>query len=379
MKLISKGVAAIAFAALTLTSCGGGQPAVKTTDLPKSTSTITGAGASFPAPLVTAWADEYRNATKKRVTVNYQSIGSGGGIRQFMEQTIMFGASEAHLTDAQMAQALNASGGFAYNLPITLGDVVLTYNVPGVASGLVFNSQLIADIFLGNITLWNDAKILALNPGIKLPDMPIKIAHRSDGSGTTNVFTTYLSRVNKDWAEKVGFGTSVSWPVGTGGNGNEGVAGIVQSTPGALGYNSLVYATLNKISFGSVINKSGNTIVPSFAATSAAAAIEIPRDGRIMIVDTSAPKGYPIAGFSWTLVYQNLEANKSIATREDAIELIRFLLYVVTDGQKISEGLSFAPLPAEAQAVAVNMIKTLKYNGEDLGAKIVAAGAENWK
>ena len=332
---------------------------------------LLGAGASFPAPLITAWADDYRDLTRGAVTINYQSIGSGGGVRQFMEQTIMFGASEAHLNDENAELARRNTGGVAYNLPLTLGDLVLTYNVPGVRQGLVFNADTIAGAFLGEITRWNDPAIRALNPGVNLPNTPIQIAHRSDGSGTTNIFTNYLTKVNQAWADGVGFGSSVNWPTGSGGNGNEGVAGIVQSTPGAMGYNSLVYAVLNDIAFGSVINNSGNTIVPSLEATSLAAAVEVPLDGRVLLTDTDAAQGYPIAGFAWALVYENLDRNRAVANRDQAVELTRFLYWVVTEGQNINESLSFARLPDDAQAVAVEMISLLKWQGENIGEQVI--------
>ena len=334
--------------------------------------TILGAGASFPAPLITAWADEYRKVTKGAVTVNYQSIGSGGGIRQFIEQTIMFGATEASLKDDQMADARKKTGGLAYNLPITLGDVVLTYNVPGVSTGLVFNSTVISEAFLGKITRWNDPKIAALNPGVTLPNLPIQIAHRSDGSGTTAIFTDYLSKVSREWKDKVGQGTSVNWPVGSGGKGNEGVAGIVKSTPGALGYNSLVYAVLNNISYGSVINKSKKTIVPSLEATSLSAAVKIPRDGRVSLTDTNAANGYPITGFAWVLVYENLEKNAAITSEESARELVKFLYWAVTEGQNFSEKLSFSKLPNDAQKIAEQMLSNLKYNKKPIGRQVIA-------
>lgn len=348
--------------AMMITSCGK-QASTK--------SEIQGAGASFPAPLITAWADTYRDLTKGNVTVNYQSIGSGGGIRQFLEQTISFGASESALKDEQIEDAKAKTGGMAYCLPITLGDVVLTYNVPGVKTGLIFNAEIIAGAFLGKIKKWNDPKIAALNPGVTLPNLPITIAHRSDGSGTTAVFTDYLSKVNAEWNTKVGKGSSVNWPVGTGGNGNEGVAGIVQSTPGALGYNSLVYAVLNNISYGSVINKSGNVIAPSLEATSLSAAVEVPIDGRISLTDTDAAQGYPITGFCWALVYENLDKNAAIKSKEDAVELVKFLYWVVTEGQNQNEALSFARLPEKAQNVALAMLSSMKYNGEAIGKQIV--------
>ena len=329
---------------------------------------LLGAGASFPAPLITAWADSYRSQTG--VTVNYQSIGSGGGVRQFIEQTIMFGATESALTDQHMADARAKTGGMAYNMPITLGDVVLTYNVPGVEKGLVMSADVIAGAFLGQITRWNDPKIAELNPDVALPDIAISIAHRSDGSGTTAIFTDYLTKISSEWASKVGTGSSVNWPVGTGGNGNEGVAGIVQSTRGALGYNSLVYAVLNDIAYASVINKSGNVIVPSLEATSLAAAVSIPNHGRVSLTDTSAPQGYPIAGFAWAMVYENLDQNSAISNKEEAEELVKFLYWIVTDGQKYNEELSFARLPKDAQEVAVQMLRTLKWEGENIGEKL---------
>ena len=332
---------------------------------------LLGAGASFPAPLITAWADEYRDLTRGAVTINYQSIGSGGGVRQFMEQTIMFGATEASLNDENAELARANTGGVAYNMPITLGDVVLTYNLPGVTQQLVFSAETIAGAFLGEITRWNDPKIAALNPGVNLPNLPIQIAHRSDGSGTTNIFTNYLTKVNRKWADTFGFGSSVNWPVGTGGNGNEGVAGIVTSTPGALGYNSLVYAVLNNIAYGKVINRSGNTIDPSLESTSLAAAVQIPQDGRIMLTDSDAAQGYPIAGFAWALVYENLDRNQAITTRDQAVELTRFLYWIITEGQDINESLSFARLPADAQAVAERMLGTLKWQGDAVGRQVI--------
>ena len=332
---------------------------------------LLGAGASFPAPLMTAWADDYREMTGGAVTINYQSIGSGGGVRQFMEQTIMFGATEAHLNNENAELAKRNTDGLAYNMPITLGDVVLTYNVPGVGQGLVFSTDTIAGAFMGKITRWNDPAIQELNPNVDLPNLPIQIAHRSDGSGTTNIFTNYLTKVNRAWADQIGFGSSVNWPVGTGGNGNEGVAGIVINTPGALGYNSLVYAVLNDITYGNVINSSGNEIAPSLEATSLAGAVTVPADGRIMLTNSDAPQGYPIAGFAWALVYENLDRNRAIGTRDEAVELTRFLYWVITEGQEINESLSFSRIPSDAQAVAEKMISTLKWEGEAIGQQVI--------
>ncbi|TCO10834.1 phosphate ABC transporter substrate-binding protein PstS [Natronoflexus pectinivorans] len=332
---------------------------------------VLGAGASFPAPLVTAMADEYRQATANRVTINYQSIGSGGGIRQFVEQTIMFGMSEAFLSDEVMTNVESSTGGRAFNMPITLADVVATYNLPGISKGLIFNSEVLVEIYLGKITRWNDAKIKALNPDQNLPNLPITVVHRSDGSGTTNIWTSYFSRVSDEWRDRVGMGTSVNWPVGVGGNGNEGVAGAVQNTPGAIGYNSLSYALLNNMSYGYVINAAGNVIPPSFAATTEAANIELPADTRILFTNTPAPQGYPIAGFAWMLVYENLDKNNAIANESEAVELIEFLIWAITDGQELSEGLGYARLPQAAIDRNFEMIKQLKWNGEKIGEKVL--------
>jgi len=332
---------------------------------------LLGAGATFPAPLVTAMADQYRSKTAGRVTLNYQSIGSGGGIRQFIEQTVMFGMSEAFLSDQVMAEIKSNTGGHAFNLPITLADVVPTYNLPGVKKGLVLNGEVLVDLFLGKISRWNDPKIAALNPGVKLPPLPVTIVHRSDGSGTTNVWTSYLSRVSPQWAKQVGYGTSVSWPTGVGGNGNEGVAGVVMNTPGALGYNSLSYALLNDISYAYLINAAGNLIEPSYAATTAAADIELPADTRVLFTNTPAPDGYPAAGFAWMLVYENLDKNRAIANREQAAELLRFLIWAITDGQQLSESLGFARLPQAAIDRNLAMIGQIKWQSENLGAAIL--------
>lgn len=354
-------------AAITAVSCGNGG------DYPGSQNRIgiLGAGATFPAPLVTAMADDYRDLTRNRVTVNYQSIGSGGGIRQFMEQTVMFGMSEAFLSEEVMENVESQTGGRAFNIPITLADVVPTYNLPGIEKGLVFSGEVLVDIYMGDITRWNDRKIQTLNPDISLPSTPITVVHRSDGSGTTNVWTSYLTRVSDRWRNRVGFATSVNWPTGIGGNGNEGVAGAVQNTPGAIGYNSLSYALLNNMSYGSVINSSGNVIEPSFAATTEAANIELPDDTRILFTNTPAEYGYPIAGFAWMLVYENLDKNNAISDNNEARELVKFLIWCITDGQELSETLGFARLPDAAQEKALKMIREIKWEGDLLGEEIL--------
>lgn len=355
---------ALAAAVLLTLTMGAGTAAAQRIDL-------IGAGASFPAPLITAMADEYRTKTNGRVTLNYQSIGSGGGIRQFGEQTVMFGMSEAFLSDRIMADIESHTGGRAFNLPITLADVVATYNLPGIDQPLVLDGPLLVDLFLGKISRWNDPRIAKLNPAATLPPLPVTIVHRSDGSGTTNIWTSYLSKVSREWAEKVGSATSVNWPTGIGGNGNEGVAGVVMNTPGALGYNSLSYAMLNDISFAHLINAAGNVIEPSFAATTAAANIELPEDTRVLFTNTPAPDGYPAAGFAWMLMYEHLDKNRAINNKTQAEELVRFLLWAVTDGQQISQSLGYARLPEAALERNFAMIRQLKWQGEPLGARLL--------
>lgn len=367
-------LAGILILATTAFACGNGDTEKRDPSRQIGTDNridILGAGATFPAPLITAMADDYRDLTRNRITVNYQSIGSGGGIRQFIEQTVMFGMTEAFLSDEVMGNVEQATGGRAFNLPITLADVVPTYNLPGVGSGLVFSGELLVDIYMGTIKRWNDSRIVQLNPGKDLPNLPIVVVHRSDGSGTTNIFTSFLSRVSEEWRTRVGFATSVNWPTGIGGNGNEGVAGAVQNLPGAIGYNSYAYALLNDMSYGSVINASGNVIKPSFRATSEAANIDLPDDTRILFTNTPAEHGYPIAGFAWMLVYENLDANNAIRNQEEAAELIRFLLWAITDGQKLSEKLGYARLPQTALDKNMEMIRQLKWRGELLGQEIL--------
>lgn len=283
----------------------------------------------------------------------------------------MFGMSEAFLSEEVMRDIEESTGGRAFNLPITLADVVPTYNLPGIETGLVFSGDLLVDIFLGKITRWNDPRIAELNPGINFPNTAITVVHWSDGSGTTNVWTRYLTRVSDEWRTRVGFATSVNWPVGIGGNGNEGVAGAVINTPGAIGYNSLTYAILNNMKYGSVINSSGNVIEPSFAATTEAANIELPDDTRILFTNTPAEFGYPIAGFAWMLVYENLDQNNAIQNRREAEELIQFLIWTITDGQELSETLGFARIPQTAVEKNIEMIREIKWRGEEIGLELL--------
>lgn len=332
---------------------------------------LEGAGATFAAPLVTAMADEYRDVTNGHVTLNYQSIGSGGGIRQFKEQTIMFGMTEAFLDDEVMAEIEEETGGRAFNIPITLADVVPTYNLPGVEENLVLDGETLVDIYMGDITDWDDEAIQELNPDVELPDRSITVVYRSDGSGTTNLWTSYFSRVSDEWRDEVGYGTSVSWPTGTGANGNEGVAGTVQNSPGAIGYNSLSYAFLNDIPYAHLINQSGNVIEPSFEATTEAADIDLPDDTRALFTNTPAEDGYPVAGFTWMLVYENLEQNNAFSNRNQAEEFVEFLIWSITEGQELSEDVGYARLPDAPVERAFDMIKEIKWEGEPVGEQIL--------
>lgn len=358
----------IAGVVVFLAACGGG---ATQDEEQRPEVDLLGAGATFPAPLITAMADEYRDKTNGRVTLNYQSIGSGGGIRQFIEQTIMFGMSEAFLNDEVMGDIKQSTGGKAFNLPITLADVVATYNLPGIEKGLVFSGDLLVEIFMGRISNWNNPTIAELNPGVNFPNLPITVVHRSDGSGTTNIWTSYLSRISNEWTEKVGYGTSVSWPVGVGGNGNEGVAGAVMNSPGAIGYNSLSYALINNMAFASIINSSGNTIVPSFQATTEAADIDLPEDTRVLFTNTPAPNGYPIAGFAWMLIHENLDKNNAISNRDQALDVVEFVIWAITEGQELSETLGYARLPKAAVDRNINMIKQIKWEGEKIGEEML--------
>lgn len=332
---------------------------------------LVGSGASFPAPLVREMAAHYSTYTSSRVTVEYSSIGSGAGIRQFLGQEVMFGMTEAFLPDDAMAAVEARTGGKAFNMPFTLADVVPTYNIPGVKSGVVLSGEVLAQIFMGSITSWSDGRIKRLNPTLPLPNLGITVIHRSDASGTTNILTNFLSSVSADWEENVGKGTLVNWLTGRPAMGNEGVAQLVMETPGSIGYNSFAHALLNGMSYGSVINKAGNAIEPSLAATTEAANIDLPPDTRILFTNTTAQKGYPIAGFTWMLVYQNLDRNKAIQSREEAVEVINFLVWAITQGQELSEMLGYARIPRVAVKRNFEMIGQLMWKGEPIGRMVI--------
>ena len=305
---------------------------------PGASLTISGAGATFPYPLYSKWFSEYRKVDPS-VEINYQSIGSGGGIRQALEGTVAFGASDTPMTYEQLSKAKSP----IMHLPTVLGAVVLTYNLPELKTPLTLSAELVADIFLGKITQWNDPKIQALNPGVSLPDSSLMVAYRSDGSGTTAVFADYLSKVSPEWKSKVGSGTSLKWPVGLGGKGNEGVTGLVKQTPGAIGYVELIYAESNHLAFASLKNRAGTVVVPSTKSITAAAAGAlklIPADFRVSITDSPSKDAYPISSFTYLLINQKMKG-------EQGRKIVAFLKWAVTDGQKMAEPLYYAPLPRE--------------------------------
>jgi len=310
---------------------------------------LTGAGATFPYPMYSKWFHDYTKVDPS-VRFNYQSIGSGGGIRQITEQTVDFGASDGPMTDAQ----LKAAPGHILHFPTVMGAVVITYNLPGMAASLKFTPEAIAGIFLGKITKWNDPALTAANPGVKLPAQDLLVVHRSDGSGTTFIFTDYLSKVSPQWKSRVGNGTSVNWPVGLGGKGNEGVTGLVKQTPGSLGYVELIYALSNNLPYGDVKNQAGDFIKPSMdsvTAAAAGAAANMPDDFRVSITNAPGAGAYPISGMTWLLVYEKQK------DAEKGKKLVQFLDWMLHDGQKMAPALHYAPLPKQVVAKELLALK----------------------
>jgi len=320
--------------------------------------TINGAGATFPYPLYSKWFYEYSNANPG-VRFNYQSIGSGGGIKQIIAGTVNFGATDAPMTEEGMKKL----PGPILHIPTALGAVVPVYNLDGVASGLKLTPEVLAGIYLGKITRWNDPKIAELNKTMTLPNADIVVAHRSDGSGTTDIFTNYLTTVNTGWRAKVGRGPSVNWPVGIGGKGNEGVAGVVKQTPGAIGYVELAYANQNKMKVASLRNKAGYFVTPTLEATSAAAAgvaKSMPDDFRVSLVDAPGKESWPISGLTWILVYKN----QTDEARGKAI--VQFLKWAIRDGQKMEAALDYAALPTPVVEKVDNALKQISFKGKSL-------------
>jgi phosphate transport system substrate-binding protein len=313
---------------------------------------INGAGATFPYPIYSKWFSEY-GKVKPGVAINYQSIGSGGGIRQLTNQTVFFGATDGPMTTDQMQTA----PGKILHLPTVLGAVVPIYSVPGVSAELKFTGPLLADIFLGKVAKWNDPALAKVNPGVKLPDQDITVVHRSDGSGTSYIWVDYLSKVSPEWKSKVGVSTSVKWPVGLGGKGNEGVAGLVKQTPGSIGYVELIYALQNKIAHGAVQNASGEFVkaaIPAVTAAAAAAAKAMPADFRVSITNAPGAGVYPISSFTWLLLYENPK------DKAQSKVMVDFMKWALTDGQKFATQLGYAPLPAEVVKLEMAALATIK-------------------
>lgn len=323
---------------------------------PPMAKSLTGAGATFPAPLYSKWFDEYHKITG--IQINYQPIGSGGGIKAITDRTVDFGASDGIMTESEEAAAESA-GGPILHIPMTIGSVAIVYNISGVGSGeLRLTPDLLADICLGKVKKWNDLRLMEVNPGLSLPDRDIAVVHRSDGSGTTYIFTDYLSKISPEWADRVGVGKSVDWPAGIGAKGNDGVAAQVQQLPGSIGYVELAYAEQNRIPWAKLRNRSGNFIEPSIAATTyAAAGAALPDDLKVMITDSAHPDAYPIAGFTWILVYQN----QSDEAKGRA--LAHMLWWAIHEGQAHCESLLYAPLPPEAVSKAENQIRSMNCRG----------------
>jgi phosphate transport system substrate-binding protein len=329
---------------------------------PAAAQSLTGAGATFPNPIYTKWFDAY--SKKTGIQINYQSIGSGGGIRQFTEGTVDFGATDGPMNESQI-QSLS---GNVLHLPTVLGAVVVTYNLPSLGeTKLKFDGNVLVEIFLGRVTKWNDPKIAALNPGVKLPNNDLIVVHRSDGSGTTYVFTDFLNKFSREWKDKVGYATSVNWPVGLGGKGNEGVTQQVKQVEGALGYVELIYAISNDLPYAEIKNASGNYINPSLeTVTAAAAGTKLAKDTDFRVSITNAPgaQAYPIASFTWLLVKKD---NKDVAKAK----LIRdFLTWMITpEAQKMAAELHYAPLPAEVVSLVEVRLPTLKAGGKAIAAR----------
>ncbi|MBU0651027.1 phosphate ABC transporter substrate-binding protein PstS [bacterium] len=318
---------------------------------------LIGAGATFPYPLYSKMFSIYNQETNVRV--NYQSIGSGGGINQLKNKTVDFGASDAFLTDDEI-KSFQAE---VIHIPTCLGAVSVTYNLPG-SPQLNFSGDVLADIFLGKITKWNDEKIKAINKDVNLPDTNIVVVHRSDSSGTTSIFTDYLAKVSNSWLSAIGRGKSVNWPAGLGAKGNSGVAGLIQQIPGSIGYVELIYALQNKMSAGVIVNKKGMYIKPDIESISLAGAGDIPSDLRVSVTDTDSLYGYPISGFTWIIIYKNQNYNnRSKAKAKETVDLIKWM---IGKGQQYIAPMDYSPLSDLVIEKAESLLSQVNYNGEKL-------------
>jgi phosphate transport system substrate-binding protein len=355
-KRLSIPLAVMLLLTLILTACSTSTP---TSTTPTQAKSLNGAGATFPQPLYTKWFSVYASLTG--VEINYQGVGSGAGINQITAGTVDFGASDGIMTPEQQAKAETA-GGPILHIPMTSGAVAIIYNLSGIGSEQIkLTGDVLAKIYLTTITTWNDPQITALNPGLNLPNTPIAVVHRSDGSGTTYIFTNYLSKVSNDWNTRVGNATSVDWPGGIGGEKNAGVAGLVQQTPGAIGYVELAYAVQNNLPWVLLKNATGNYEAPSLVGTTKATeGVTLPDDMKIMITDSSNPDAYPICGFTWILAYVNQK------DQAKGLALVNFLWWGIHDGQQYGAALDYASLSSSAVAKAENLIRSIKYQGAPL-------------
>lgn len=340
-------------ATLMASGCGGGdKPADTAASTTRSAVQINGAGATFPNPIYSKWTAEYATLHPD-VRINYQSVGSGAGIRQLLNRTVFFGASDQPMKDEQLQSAASP----VLHFPTVLGAVVPIYNLPGVTAELKFTGAVLADIVLGKITKWNDPALAKLNPGVTLPDLAITFVHRSDGSGTTFVWADYLAKVSPEFKSRVGADASLNWPAGVGAKGNEGVAGLVKQTPGSLGYTEPAYANQNRIAFGSVQNSAGQFVKASadtVTAAAAGAAAQMPADFRVSITNAPGEQAYPIASFTWMLFYENPE------DKAQAKAMVDFMRWALTDGQKFVPDLGYAPLPASVVDMELKALERIK-------------------
>lgn len=318
---------------------------------------LIGAGATFPYPLYSKMFNEYYKNTG--VKINYQAIGSGGGIRQLKNKTVDFGGTDAFMSGEELE---NAEGKILH-IPTCIGAVVITYNLEGNPT-LKFTPDVIADIFLGKITKWNDPRIAIINPDVSLPDMNITVVHRSDGSGTTFIFSDYLSKVNAEWKAEIGVGKSLNWTIGIGGKGNPGVAGLIKQVPGSIGYVELIYALQNDMTVAPIRNRKGNFIEPTIESTTLAAQTDIPPDTRISITNTDVDMGYPISSFTWLIFYQ--EQNYDNRTLSRAKALVDLLWWIIHDGQQYPAELDYAPLPEAVVKKSETILRTITYNGSKI-------------
>lgn len=361
MKLNKKLLSLTMAFALSLTACGEDKSSTDKQAAPAAAvKEVLGAGATFPYPLYSEMFTQY--LVEKGIKVNYQAIGSGGGQRQIKNKTVDFGGSDAFVSDKK----LEKFEGKLLHVPMVLGAVSIAYNLEGNPD-LKLTPEVLTDIFLGKITTWKDPAIAALNPGVQLPEQKVTVIRRSDGSGTTAIFTDYLSKVSTEWKDKVGKGKSVKWPVGMGQKGNDGITNVLKKTPGAIAYIELAYAIKNDLPVVALKNAAGNFVKPNLKGTSLAAEAEIPADTRVSLTNSAAEQGYPIAGFTWVLLYQ--EQNYSGRSQEQAKTLLDLIWWMTHEGQKYAEPLHYAPLPVKAQKAAENILNSVTYGGQPVLTK----------